>query len=88
MDMGGEIPGEDSGFVVRVNRNEYSAEKPFVPESDIRVYMNGVNIAPGAYTTIGFMKGKEGTITVLHTVGSGLEATTYSESFDYTWKEA
>jgi hypothetical protein len=88
MDMGGEIPGEDSGFVVRVNRTEYSEEKPFKPESDIRVFLNGVNIAPGAYMTLGYKTGMNGTISVIYTEGTGLEATTYTEMFEYTWKEA
>lgn len=86
MDMSGEIPSEDSGFVVRVNRDEYTNEKPFEPESDLRVYLNGVNIAPGAYTTIGYKKGTGGIISVIYTEGTGLEATTYTESFEYTWK--
>lgn len=88
MDMGGQIPGEDSGFVVCINRNEYSEEMPFNPESDIRVYLNGANIAPSKYITIGYKDGSAGTITVIYTEGTGLEATTYTESFEYTWKEA
>lgn len=88
MDMGGQIPGEDSGFVVHVNRTVYSEDKPFEPESDIRVFLNGVNIAPGAYTTLGYKTGMNGTISVIYTEGTGLEATTYFESFEYTWKEA
>lgn len=86
MDMSGEIPSEDSGFVVRVNRTEYSEEKPFKPESDLRVYLNGVNIAPSEYIPIGYKDGSAGTITVIYTEGTGLEATTYTESFEYTWK--
>jgi hypothetical protein len=88
MDMSGEIPSEDSGFVVRVNRTEYSEEKPFKPESDLRVFLNGVNIAPSEYITIGYKDGSAGTITVIYTEGTGLEATTYTEMFEYTWKEA
>ena len=88
MDMSGEIPSEDSGFVVRVNRTEYSEEKPFKPESDLRVFLNGVNIAPSEYITIGYKDSSAGTITVIYTEGTGLEATTYTESFEYTWKEA
>ena len=86
MDMSGQIPGEDSGFVVRVNRTVYSEDKPFDPESDIRVFLNGVNIAPSAYTTLGYKTGMNGTISVIYTEGTGLEATTYTESFEYTWK--
>ena len=85
MDMGGQIPGEDSGFVVVGIRDVYSEDKPFDPESDIRVYLNGVNIAPGAYTTIGYKEGVSGTISVIYTDGTGLEAPTYFASFEYTW---
>ena len=85
MDMGGQIPGEDSGFVVVGIRDVYSEDKPFDSESDIRVFLNGVNIAPGAYTTIGYKEGVSGTINVIYTDGTGLEAPTYFASFEYTW---